>query len=301
MVEPPEGINIVKNRWVFALKKNNRGEITRFRARLVAKGFSQKQGEDFFQIYAPVVRNISLRILICIGLKNQWLMEQLDVKSAFLHGLLKEKIYLEQPYGFSDGTNKVCLLYKGLYGLRQAARCWYQRLVEIMEQHNFHAVSGDECLFVNNGSDINCIVAICVDDILILAWNNLILADVKKNLNSNFEIHANGKLGADGRYLLGLQIEVSGDGIKIHQHNLIMDLAKQINMEICRKASTPMEKGIKWLPRTDTEANCDIAKYQMVVGKIMYLASTCRPDVSAPINILAQFSFNPTELHWHGP
>ena len=136
-------------RWVFVKKRNEYGEITRYKARLVAKGFTQRPGVDFDEIYAPVVRYDSLRLLLALATKNGWIPTQIDIKAAFLYGKLKEEIYMELPpgYGNQKGNQKgdeVCLkLRKSIYGLKQSPREWYACLTNFLQNRGLQACPFD--------------------------------------------------------------------------------------------------------------------------------------------------------------
>ena len=133
LVDQPKKQKVVGCKWIFKKKEGIPGvERPRFKARLVAKGFTQVEGIDYNEIFSPVVKHCSIRIIL--GLVNQYdlELEQLDVKTAFLHGNLKETIYMNQPEGFEEGENKVCLLKKYLYGLKQSPRMWYLKFDEFL-------------------------------------------------------------------------------------------------------------------------------------------------------------------------
>lgn len=130
LVKLPEGMNLVDNKWVFKVKRNEKGEIIRHKARLVARGFSQVKGFDYNETYAPVARLTSLRILFAISIHEDLRLHQMDVKTAFLYGEIEEDVYMKQPQGFEKGDD-VCKLNRTIYGLKQSSRKWYERF------HNF--------------------------------------------------------------------------------------------------------------------------------------------------------------------
>ena len=130
---PKHRVNIVDNKWVFYSKYNAQGELIKRRARLVAKGYSQRPGVDYFETYSPVVRYPSLRGLLSLAAQHDWEVHHMDVKAAYLNGELQETIYMRQPEGFEVQGKEdwVCLLEKGLYGLKQAGRVWNQKADEV--------------------------------------------------------------------------------------------------------------------------------------------------------------------------
>ena len=129
LVELPAGRKAIGNKWVYKIKRDSNDQVERYRARLVVKGYAQKEGIDFNEIFSPVVRLTTIRVVLAMCAAFDLHLEQLDVKTTFLHGELKEKIYMLQPEGFEEQgkENLVCRLTKSLYGLKQAPRCWYKR------------------------------------------------------------------------------------------------------------------------------------------------------------------------------
>ena len=170
IVELPRGKKALKNKWVFKLKKDGSGKVVKYKARLVVKGFQQKKGIDFDEIFSPVVKMTSIRIILGMVASMNLELEQMDVKTAFLHGGLDEEIYMEQPEGFEvSGDNLVCKLKKSLYGLKQAPRQWYKKFDSCMTSQGYKKTSADECVYIQKFSDGNFVALLLyVDDILIV-------------------------------------------------------------------------------------------------------------------------------------
>jgi len=127
LVELPKGRKAIGCKWVYKIKRDSNDQVERYRARLVVKGYAQKEGIDFSEIFSPVVRLTTIRVVLALCAAFDLHLEQLDVKTAFLHGELEEEIYMLQPEGFKEKENLVCRLNKSLYGLKKAPRCWYKR------------------------------------------------------------------------------------------------------------------------------------------------------------------------------
>lgn len=165
LVEPPKGVKTVKGKWVFKRKCDENGEVARYKARFVAKGYSQRHGIDYHNTFAPVVRYASIRFLIAFAVKSGLKIHQLDVVTAFLQGDLEEVIYMDQPDGYNDGSNRVCRLNKAIYGLRQASRQWNIKLDEALKEFGLGRSKNDPCIYFS--PDSNLIVAVYVDDFLV--------------------------------------------------------------------------------------------------------------------------------------
>ena len=162
--------NVVSCRWVLKTKRSHDNEIVRYRARLVARGFTQEKGKDYFQTYAPVCDTSAIRLLFAYAAARQLIIKQFDVKAAFLYGDLNELVYVEQPPGFNSDKSKVYKLNKALYGLKQASKQWSVRFTEFLTKLNLKQLNNDNCIFIQGSPQL--ILAIYVDDAIILAQDN---------------------------------------------------------------------------------------------------------------------------------
>ncbi|KAM1411727.1 hypothetical protein ACFXTH_024342 [Malus domestica] len=173
LVPPSPTHNVIGCKWVFRVKKKSDGTVERFKARLVAKGFHQQEGIDFQETFSPVAKPVTIRVLLSLAVQFNWFLNQLDISNAFLHGDLKEYVYMQQPPGFIDPSkpHHVCQLRKSLYGLKQAPRAWFDKLFQALLQFGFVQSSSDASLFVLNGPS-PVIVLVYVDDILVTGPNS---------------------------------------------------------------------------------------------------------------------------------
>jgi hypothetical protein len=161
----PDGRKTVKNKWVFKTKRHSDGSLDKYKARLVAKGYSQRKGIDFTETFAPVVRYDSIRAVLAVAAHLNLEITQFDVKTAFLHGDLKEEIYMDQPEEFEDGTDRVCRLVKGLYGLKQPPRAWNEKLHNFFAQQGLARSEADHSLYYGCDSKGGVIILVVyVDD-----------------------------------------------------------------------------------------------------------------------------------------
>lgn len=190
LVNPPKGKKIVQNRWVLRVKTKADGTLDRFKARLVAKGYTQKAGINYDETFSPVARYDTVRAVLSVAASESLKLLQFDVKTAFLHGELKEKVYMKQPEGYDDGTGRVCRLKRSLYELKQAPHCWNRRFVNFKKQE-MKCSSADPCLFTRERNGKKLIVIIYVDDGLIAGTDKKeidhFMRELKRNLKSQLD------------------------------------------------------------------------------------------------------------------
>lgn len=293
LVDSPSGCKPINNKWVFKRKTDASGKTVRFKARLVAKGCSQREGIDFVETYSPVVRYSSIRLLIAMAVKYDLKIEQMDVVTAFLHGDVKETIYMKQPEAYSDGSNKVCLLIKSLYGLKQASRQWNIKLNEVLLRAGYKRCIKDACIYVRRSGDTMVIVAVYVDDLLIFhnhtAWKD----QLKSTLTNNFKMKDLGQASN----ILGINIVIDrvNHSISLDQRKYTEAVLRRFKMHDCEPVKLPLDPNQRLTremsPSNDDEANQMLSiPYQEAVGSILYLAQCTRPDISHSIAIVSQFN-----------
>ena len=268
LVPRPNDQSIIGTKWVFRNKVDEHGVIVRNKARLVAQGFNQQEGIDYEETFAPVARLESIRMLLAYACYKDFVLYQMDVKSAFLNGYILEEVYVEQPPGFQNHLypDHVFKLKKALYGLKQAPRAWYERLSKFLISNGFSMGKADTTLFIKKkGSDI-IIVQIYVDDIIFGATNVLLCEEFSKCMHNEFEMSMMGELN----FFLGLQIKQTKEGIFINQAKYIKDLLKRFELENAKSAKTPMSSTIK-LDKDENGKEVDITKYRGMIGSLLYL------------------------------
>ncbi|KAI5346452.1 hypothetical protein L3X38_014331 [Prunus dulcis] len=295
-LEPnPGNKNIVGSKWLYKIKKNSDGSVARYKARLVAQGFSQQPGLDFGETFSPVVRHTTVRLVLSLAAMNQWSLRQLDVKNAFLHGDLEEEVFMRQSQGYEDPAHPeyVCKLKKSLYGLKQAPRAWNAKFTGYLPALGFKISQSDPSLFVKHeGSDV-IMLLLYVDDIILTGSNADLVQSVVDNLSSVFEMKDMGRLA----YFLGLQIAYpASGGLFVSQTKYAKDLLHKAGMQSCRACSTPCKPHNQIL--TDCgEPLSDPTMFRSVVGALQYLTFT-RPDLAYAVNTVCQYMNNPTDVHW---
>lgn len=253
--------------------------MDRFKARLVAKGFHQQAGIDFSETFSLVVKPVTVRLLLSLAVTRGWTMRQLDVQNAFLHGLLSEDVFMNQPPGFvhPDFPHFVCKLNRSLYGLKQAPRAWFSRLSECLLQLGFLASRSDPSLFICHSSHCHLYVLIYVDDIIVTGSSDLAITDLIHTLQSYFPIKDLGHL----HYFLGIEICPISTGIILSQKRYIFDLLQRSQMLHANPVSTPMAVNCK-LDHTGPPFS-DPTLFRSIVGGLQYLSFT-RPDLSFAVN-----------------
>ncbi|PKI62918.1 hypothetical protein CRG98_016677 [Punica granatum] len=289
----PPGKQAIGCKWVYKVKRKADGSIERYKARLVAKGYTQIEGLDFDETFAPVAKLVSVRVLLTVALYKNWELFQLEVNNAFLHGDLEEEVYMKLPSGLtSAGSKKVCHLQKSLYGLRQASRNWFAKLFVALKSYGFNQSSVDYSLFVYNKAGVILVLLVYVDD-LILTGNDLTHCEKFKNyLDDCFSIKDLGKL----RYFLGIEVARQPDCLFLCQRKYSLDILQETGMLGARPASFPMEQHL----RLNSELGEDLqdpSRYRCLVGRLIYLTIT-RLELSYPVHILSQFMQRSKQTHW---
>ena len=244
LVPLPKGRKEIGNRWVFRVKENQAGEVERFKARLVAKGFSQKRGIDYDETFAPVAKFTSIRILFRLAAKYSLSVHQMDVKTAFLNGLLDEDIYMVQPGGHVDEDHPdfVGQLKRSLYGLTQSPRTWNQTIDKFMLELDFKKCETDHCIYVKRADQDMILVALYVDDLVLASNNDELLKSTKKVLGDRFDMTDLGNL----KYFLGMEVDQNFmvDTISIRQSKFEKDILEKFGMEHSNSVKNPQEPGL---------------------------------------------------------
>ncbi|CAI7851520.1 unnamed protein product [Closterium sp. NIES-53] len=188
LVPMPPGAYLVGSRWVFKKKLGPNGEMERYKARLVAQGYTQKEGLHYNETFAPVAKSATLRTLLALAGALDLEVEQLDVKTAFLYGRLKEEVYMKQPPGFDDDSDRVCKLKHTIYGLKQSPRAWYTRIDDHLLSLGFVRSECDHALYVLNKDEKKLVLLLYVDDLLLVSDCKTLVADVKTKLAAEFSM-----------------------------------------------------------------------------------------------------------------
>ncbi|KAJ9685151.1 hypothetical protein PVL29_017257 [Vitis rotundifolia] len=303
LVELPNGAKTIGCKWVFKTKKDSLGNIERYNARLVAKGFTQKEGIDYTETFSPVSKKDSLRIILALVAHFDLELQQMDVKTAFLNGELEEEVYMKQPEGFpsSDGEQLVCKLKKSIYGLKQASRQWYLKFHNIISSFGFVENVMDQCIYLKVSGSKVCFLVLYVDDILLATNDKGLLHEVKQFLSKNFDMKDMG----EASYVIGIKIH--RDRFKgilgLSQETYINKVLKRFRMKNCSPSVSPIVKGDRFnldqCPKNDLEREqMKNIPYASAVGSLMYAQVCTRPDIAFAVGMLGRYQSNPGIDHW---
>jgi len=298
----PPGQNAIGCRWVFLIKRKSDGTVDRYKARLVAQGFSQRPGFDFTETYASTVKWATLRTILALGAIEDLEIESVDISTAFLNGELDTEIYMKQPEGFPQGEpDQVLQLIKSIYGLKQSPRLWHIKLNSVLIQLGFKKIKSDGSVWVFDKDGLKVIVPVFVDDMTLVSKSKEKIRELKEELKKHFKLRDLGPT----EFLLGVKVERdrSQHKLQLSQKQYTLDILSRFGFESCSSVSTPLNPGTTLsqdqCPKTKSEVEeMRSVPYAHAVGSLMYLAISTRPDIAYAVGVLARFSSNPGLAHW---
>lgn len=285
----PRGKNAVGSKWVYKIKTDESGNAVQYKARLVAQGFSQKFGVDYDEVFAPVARSTTFRLLMSVAGLRGYQVKHYDIKSAFLNGKLSEEIYMKQPPGFKTG-DKVYRLKKSLYGLKQAARVWNETLHLSLVNCGFKQNETDKCLYsIHSGGDVVYLL-VHVDDILAATNKEEFARSLMMKVGQDFELKDLG----EAKYYLGIDINRSEAGdFEISQASYIDKIVDAAGLGDAKISKFPMDSGYFKLDGKILDSNDE---YRKLIGMLLYLTTNTRPDIAASVSILSQKVCSPRDI-----
>ncbi|WVZ23444.1 hypothetical protein V8G54_001988 [Vigna mungo] len=270
--------NLVGCKWVFRIKRHLDCSIDRYKARLVAKGFHQRPGWDYTKTFSPVVKPVTIRIVLTLAVRQGWSIRQLDVNNAFLQGTLEEEVFMLQPLA--------------LYGLKQEPRAWYTELRVFLLYLGFVNSTADASLIIYQKLGSTLYLLVYVDDIIVTGSSSTELSNLISTLAARFSLKDLGFLN----YFLGVKVIPSAIGLFLSQRKYITDLLHKSGMANTKPASTPLFASAQLLKDSGDLLPCP-TEYRALVGSLQYLSLT-RPDIAFSTNKLAQFMQHPRTTHW---
>ncbi|CAI7837808.1 unnamed protein product [Closterium sp. NIES-53] len=303
LVNMPKGRKPVGVRWIFNIKTGDMGQLERFKARLVAKGYTQVEEEDFDQIYAPVSKLTTARTMLKMVTARGYFMVQLDIKNAFLYGILKETIYMNQPPRCEDGTDRKCKLIKALYGLKQSPREWYLAMDAQLEKRGFVKSQCDRAFYWKREGESKVFLLLYVDDILVAGAKEEKVEEVCTHLAAVFQV----KNIPRTTLFLGMNLERNREEKKLllYQKKYFQRLRERFGGQCKTK---PVTTPLSSLANKEVDVGAEIEAwgskeralkaYQSMVGSVMYPVSCTRVDVAYATTFLGQKVSQPEGRKW---
>ncbi|CAI7921927.1 unnamed protein product, partial [Closterium sp. NIES-53] len=301
-VDLPPGKKAIGVRYVFRRKTNKEDKVVQHKVRLVAKGYTQEPEKDYDQVFAPVGKLTSGRVLLAGAVVKGWHVQQEDVDHAYLNAVIQEEVYVRQPEGFDDGTGRVYHLRKALYGLKQAPRAWNEEIGTTLIATGFDRSACDEALYIRFVDEEPMYVLVYVDDLLLVSPRLELIGQVKEVLAQRYQMK---DLGEVSTYL-GVEVRRSvKDGwLEIGQEKYVRGLQGRFGdlLKETHRVRTPMSpndlskiRNGTW--STEEGVATDVKVYQSLIGSLMYAAVTICPDMSFTVNTLAQSCVAPRRIH----
>lgn len=300
--------------WVFKVKRNKDGGVERYKARLCAQGFSQREGVDYGDTFAPVARVTTIRVLLSIAAQLDFEIEQMDVCTAFLNGELEEDIFMRPPPGLSVPPGTVLKLHKGLYGLKQSPRVWNHTINAFLLRIGFVRLVADPCVYVCRTDEWVIFIALFVDDLILVSSSSDAIVELKCQLHREYDMTDLGAM----EWCLGMLVtrDRSNRVLTINQSGYLVEVLTRFNMESAHPGKTPADPGI-YLPPCDmvtTTASGSSSTatttggssksggsgfpFKEAVGCLLYAAMCTRPDITNAVCAVSRFSANPSREHW---
>lgn len=293
LTELPPGQKAIGLKWIFNIKRDANGEVTKYKARLVAKGYVQEPGVDFEEVFAPVARLETIRLILALAAKRTWLVFHMDVKSAFLNGDLKETVFVKQPDGFNvpGKEHLVYKLHKALYGLRQVPRAWNEKIDKTLKHLGFLKCPREQAVYKKGGKEDLLIVGVYVDDLIITGSSEIEIEKFKVQMKSEFDMQDLGLLS----YYLGIEVSQKNGKIALKQSAYARKILKIAGMEECNLTKFPMEARLQ-VDKDEGGEIVDPTEYRRIIGSLRYLTHT-RPDLNYSVGVMSRFMQEPRKSH----
>jgi hypothetical protein len=294
LVQKPPNAVPLGNKWTYIKKRNKQGEINQYKAHLVVKGCGQRLGYDYIETFSPVVRLDTLRAILSLVPKYKLKVQQMDIKGAYLNGILQETVYMKQPEGCEDGTDRVCHLIKTLYGLKQSGREWNKEFNTKIKTHSYRRLISDPCIYIRWDGNEFAIITVWVDDLMLFASSDKMMDHMKNAIKSQWEATDMGQPSK----IIGIEITFKNDTVIISQQKYIENLLKKENMADANPVAMPMDSHIQLTPNPELNEPNRSNSYAKLIGELQYIANCMCPDISYAVNRLAAYTANPSLQNW---
>ena len=303
-VPRPSGKNIVGSKWVFRIKRNADGSVEKYKARLVARGFTQVFGEDYYDTFSPVAKLSSFRAILALAARHDWEIESFDFNGAYLNGELgeDEEIYMQPPPGYEgQGEDTVKRLRKSLYGLKQAGQKWYDALSRALADLGFRVTHADLGVFHKQVDGHTLILVVHVDDCIFTGSSPQLIAEYKQKFHARYALTDLGPVS----WLLGIKITRNREEhtISLSQTAYIEQIVERFGLSDAKAYATPMVPGVVYSRGESPSAPIEADRmrrvpYREAIGSLMYASVATRPDITFAVSTLSQFLDNPGDAHW---
>ncbi|KAJ1576925.1 hypothetical protein NDA15_003289 [Ustilago hordei] len=294
IVDVPPNTRLVDSKIVLRLKLDADGIPVRHKARLVARGFTQREGIDFEETFAPVAPLSAIRALLSLAVERNWEIHQLDITMAYLNFTLNHVIYMKPPEGAKVPTGKAYRVIKGLYGLKQSGREWNMEFDKFLRRSNFHRLDCAPCIYTRGEGDNFAIVVIYVDDTLIIAPTLETVRRIKEEIGQKWRMEDGGNVS----HFLGIKITRNREAktMDLEQTSYVKQLLDEHLDKRRRKSSVPLQD----IPVPETAASmAERKEYPQIVGKLLWLSNGTRPDISQAVGVLARYMTQPSKEHYN--
>lgn len=283
VVPRKKGMRLLPLKWVLKIKHDGR-----YKARLVAKGFRQHHGKDFHDVFAAVAKAMSVKIFFALSARFGWALYHIDIVTAFLNAWVKEEIYIHLPEGHQ--IPGMCgRLLRTIYGLKQSGREWFLLFMAFLLSIGFTQSEADHSVFYKH----RLYVLVYVDDILLLAVDHTLIKDFLSELGRKFEYTDNGPV----THFLGMDVELTDDGIFLHQKTYIQDCLHRFGLNDCHPVATPFNAKVPLTPnKSDPDPNL-VREFQEGIGCLIWIMVATRIDICATVSILSRHLKNPSKDH----
>jgi hypothetical protein len=289
----PPGKKELNGRWVFATKPDD-GAGVRYKARFVAKGFTQVAGVDFNATFAPTTTFVSLRLLLTVAAANNWPVHSFDFVAAYLNSPIDKEIWIKPPEGMTVPPGHALRLEKALYGTRQAARCWWLHLKDTLAKFNYIPSQYDNSLYILRHAEHHGVIWLHINNGVVTASSDDLLQRLEADLKDLLKI----KWARELTSIVGLKVQRTPQGFQLYQNNLIDSLLDK-HWDTGITTNTPLPANFNATTAEDGRQE-DSGRYLSVIGGLSYLAVGTRPDMCFAVNYLARFTAKPGPLHWKG-
>ncbi|CAI7870015.1 unnamed protein product [Closterium sp. NIES-53] len=293
LFDPPKGAYLVGCKWVLKKKLGADGSVECYKARFVAQGYTQREGEHYSETFAPIAKATILRVLLALAASLNLKVEELDVCTAFLYGLLMEEVYMRQPPGYDDGRGRVWKLKRTYYGLKQSPHGWYKLIDNFLLQHGFARSECDSALYVLKEGEKQLVLLLYVDDLLLFSDSKDLIREVKQRLGAEFAMR---DLGLVTYYLwMHVDRDRANGTIHLHQEKYVKGVVESFGMGNNKPVGTPLATGFSCLTGEE-ESTLDEAegkRFHSLVGSLMYPTVSTRPDLAYAAGVLGRVVSNP--------